>query len=60
MDGVEETANQAAVTAKALMKLAAEDEKRIRGIGKASGSALRVHRLLQSQPILTIAAVSRL
>lgn len=59
LTGVEETANQAADTAKALMKLAAEDEKRIRGIGKASGSALRVHRLLQSQPILTIAAASR-
>ena len=41
------------------MKLAAEDEKRIQGIGKASGSALRVHRLLQSQPILSIGAASR-
>src|SRR6185295_13032119 len=40
--GVEETANQAGQTAKALMKLAAADEKRIQTIGKASGSALRV------------------
>lgn len=59
LTGVEETANQAAATAKALMKLAAEDEQRIQGLGKASGSALRVHRLLQSQPILSIAAASR-
>ncbi len=59
LTGVEETANQAAATAKALMKLASEDEKRIQGIGKASGSALRVHRLLQSQPILSIGAASR-
>jgi Fic family protein len=59
LTGVEETANQAAATAKALMKLAAEDEQRIQGIGKASGSALRVHRLLQSQPILSIGAASR-
>ena len=36
------------------MTLAAEDEKHIRGLRKASGSALRVHRLLQSQPIVSI------
>jgi Fic family protein len=56
LTGVEETANQAGQTAKALMKLAAADEKRIQTIGKASGSALRVHRLLQAQPILSIAS----
>src|SRR6266542_1239725 len=55
LTGVEETANQAGQTAKALMKLAAADETRIQAIGKASGSALRVHRLLQAQPILSIA-----
>lgn len=59
LTGVEETANQAGATAKALMKMAAADEKRIQSIGKASGSALRVHRLLQSQPILSIATASR-
>jgi Fic family protein len=58
LTGVEETANQAGQTAKALMKLAAADEKRIQSIGKASGSALRVHRLLQAQPILSIATAS--
>ena len=56
LTGVEETANQAGQTAKALMKLAAADEQRIQAIGKASGSALRVHRLLQAQPILSIAS----
>jgi Fic family protein len=40
------------------MKRAATDEKRIQAIGKASGSALRVHRLLQAQPILSIATAS--
>jgi Fic family protein len=59
LTGVEETANQAAATAKALLKLAAEDEKRVQAIGRSSGSALRVHRLLQSQPILSIATASR-
>lgn len=41
------------------MKLAAEDEQRIQTIGKASGSALRVHRLLQTQPILSIASAGK-
>jgi len=44
--GVEETVNQAGQTAKAMMKLAAADGQRIQAIGKASGSALRVHRRL--------------
>ncbi len=58
LSGVEETAKQAGQTAKALMKLAAADEQRIQAIGKAAGSALRVHRLLQAQPILSIATAS--
>lgn len=55
LTGVEDTANQAAQTAKALMKLAAADEKRVQSLGKPAGSALRVHRLLQAQPIISIA-----
>jgi Fic family protein len=58
LTGVEDTAKQAAGTAKALMKLAAADEKRIQAIGKSAGSALRIHRLLQAQPIVSIAAAS--
>jgi Fic family protein len=56
--GVEETANQAAQTARALMNLAAADAKRVQAIGKPAGSALRVHRLLQAQPIVSIANAS--
>jgi Fic family protein len=56
--GVEETANQAAQTARALMNLATADEKRVQAIGKPAGSALRVHRLLQAQPIISIASAS--
>ena len=41
------------------MALAAADEKRVQAIGKAAGSALRVHRLLQRQPILSIADASK-
>lgn len=58
LTGVVETANQAAQTAKSLMTLAAADEKRVQTIGKAAGSALRVHRLLQRQPIMSIATAS--
>ena len=57
--GVAEIANQAAATAKALMALSADDEKRIRGLRKASGSALQVHRLLQSQPMVSIGKASQ-
>jgi Fic family protein len=58
LNGVVETANHAAQTAKSLMALAAADEKRVQAIGKAAGSALRVHRLLQRQPIMSIAGAS--
>lgn len=57
--GVQETATQAAETARALMKLAAADEKRVQTLGKPAGSALRVHRLLQAQPIVSIGSASR-
>ncbi len=58
LTGVEDAANQAAQTAKALMNLAAADEKRVQSLGKPAGSALRVHRLLQAQPITSIATAS--
>ncbi|HLX68103.1 MAG TPA: Fic family protein [Verrucomicrobiae bacterium] len=58
LTGVEDTANQAAQTAKALMNLAAADEKQVQSLGKPAGSALRVHRLLQAQPIISIATAS--
>lgn len=58
LTGVEDTATQAAQTARALMSLAAADEKRVQSLGKPAGSALRVHRLLQAQPIISIATAS--
>ena len=59
LTGVAETAVQAADTARALMEVAAADEKRIQAIGKAAGSALRVHRVLQAQPLISIAGASK-
>jgi Fic family protein len=58
LTGVYETAEQAAQTARALMRLAAKDEAKIQGIGRAAGSALRVHHWLQRQPITSIAKAS--
>jgi Fic family protein len=57
--GVEATATQAAQTARRLMDLATADEKQIQPLGKAAGSALRVHRLLQVQPVASIATLGR-
>jgi Fic family protein len=59
LTGVVETATQAAGTSRALMSLAVEDEKRIQTIGKAAGSALRVHRMLQARPLISIASASK-
>ena len=56
--GVEQTANQATATAHDLWKLASADEVRIQTLGRAAGSALRVHRLMQKTPITSIAAAS--
>jgi Fic family protein len=58
--GVKETADQAADTARALMKLGTEDEAKIQKLGRGASSALRVHRLLQRSPILTIARAVQL
>lgn len=57
--GIEETADQAANTARLLMKLAAEDEQRIQTLGRGAGSALRLHRFLQRQPLTSIAVASK-
>ena len=59
LTGVEETANQAAQTARSLMQLATANERRIQAIGKAAGSALRVQRLLQTHPIISAARASK-
>jgi len=56
--GVRETADGAAKTALALQKQAATDEAQIQKIGRAAGSALRLHRHLQRQPITSIARAS--
>jgi len=60
LTGVAETADEAASTARRLMALAARDEKKIQGLGRAAGSALRVHGFFQRQPLASIAVTSKL
>ena len=55
LEGVATTAEEAAANARRMLDLFARDEQRIEGIGRAAGSALRVHKLLQERPLLSIA-----
>ncbi|MDQ3555396.1 MAG: Fic family protein [Gemmatimonadota bacterium] len=52
--GVEAVARQAADTALALGALFAEDQRRVAGLGRAAGSALRVYDLLRQRVIISI------
>ena len=58
LDGVAETAHQAADTATELLKLFDEDKRRIETLGRPSATALRLHQLLQERPLQTTAQAS--
>ncbi len=49
-EGVATTGNQAFATASKLLKLFDDDQARIRGLGRAAGSALELHRFFQRRP----------
>jgi Fic family protein len=53
LDGVAETANQAFNTATRIIGLFKEDRERITAASESTGSALRVHDLLQQNPFVT-------
>lgn len=57
LTGIRETSEQAVATARRLRTLFAEDAARLTGLGRAGGTAFRVHQQLQIQPI---ASVSRM
>jgi len=54
LTGVEETAGQAVSTAKRLVELFNDDQTRVESLGRAAGSALRIHRIMQQRPIVNI------
>lgn len=53
--GVKETAESAVQTANALVRLFEADRRRIQSVGRAAGSALRVHEALQKSPVVSVA-----
>ena len=56
-DAITASAAQALSSARRLLKLSADDAKRIDDLGRASTSALAVHRSLQRQPLATSASL---
>ena len=59
LDGVKETADQAADTARKIFKLLSADGQRIRELGRAAESAERIHNFLQTHPICSIPAAAK-
>lgn len=59
LEGVAETASQAVGTARALRELFDSDRRRIEGLGRQAASVLRIHQLLQRQPIAGIPDAAR-
>jgi len=57
-DAVVASATQAATSAKRLLELVSADGQRIEGLGRASASALAIHRVLQRQPLATAASLA--
>jgi Fic family protein len=57
--GVDETARQATDTVSRLLKLFQADRTRIYELGRAAGSAPRVHEFMQKQPVVTSARLTR-
>jgi Fic family protein len=53
--GIEQSSGEAADTASRLLQLFQRDREKIAGLGRASGSALQLHDLLQRQPALSAA-----
>jgi cell filamentation protein, protein adenylyltransferase len=54
LKGVEGTSTSAVATAQSLVKLFKGDSNRIQGLGRSSGSALRVFEVLRKQPLISL------
>lgn len=57
--GVRDTAQSAVATAEAVLELFRRDREQLQSLGRAAGSALRVHELLQRQPICSLPGVAQ-
>jgi len=58
LEGVIETADQAVVTTKSIIKLFAEDRKKIEELGRSAASALMVHQYLQQHIVSDIKKIA--
>ena len=59
LDGVTQTAEGAVSTAQRLLSLFQEDQAKIQQMGRAAGSALRVHQALQEHPITSLQELAK-
>ncbi|HEX4227847.1 MAG TPA: hypothetical protein VHZ07_04205 [Bryobacteraceae bacterium] len=57
--GVRETANQAFETAKRILHLIDTDRKKIEGLGRSAGSALRAFQIIRTHPIMSASALAK-
>ncbi|MCC6728447.1 MAG: Fic family protein [Chthonomonadales bacterium] len=59
LEGVRQTADQAAEAARRILRLFEEDRRKLERLGRGAGSALRVHHLMQRKPLLAIPTAVR-
>lgn len=59
LEGVAVTAEEATSMAQAIFRQTNEDGKRIEGLGRISGTALRLHHWMQRKPVFTIGEATR-
>ena len=57
LEGVRQTSESAVETAKRLTDLFQQDRDRIQNIGRAAGSALRVHESLTQRPVASVSSI---
>ncbi|MBN2227646.1 MAG: Fic family protein [candidate division Zixibacteria bacterium] len=59
LTGISETATQAVETVQRLVTLFKNDHEKIQATGRTAGSALRVHEVLQKNPIMAISRIAK-
>ena len=58
LEGVEETAEEAVLTATRILEIFAADRALVESLGRPAGNALRVHSLLQRKPVVSAATAA--
>ena len=59
LQGIKDTSDQAADTARQILDLFEKDRARIEQLGRPASSALRVHQHLQSKPIISVPVAAK-